>query len=106
MQCFHCGRAVRETIHTQKNYRVDYYSLHTGNTEWAFFVNPNEHVLPLRYLKLTHPADIVTCIECHARGEIRQRLDEDFHGRRPLLEPAQAEPKAVISTPGADTHGE
>ncbi len=105
MQCFHCGKEVRETIHTQKSYRVEYYLLHTGDTEWAFFINPKENVLPLRYLKLTNPVDIITCIQCHARGEIRQRLDDDFSGRRPFCETTQEQPKPVNSTPGADSNG-
>jgi hypothetical protein len=91
MQCAHCGREVRETIHWQKSYRVDYYLLHTGQTEWAFFTNPKEDNLLVHYLKLTQPIDIITCIECYACAEIRQRLDDDFCGRRSfdLAEPQQ-----------------
>ena len=85
MQCFHCDREVRETIHTQKSYSVDYYRLHTGNTEWAFFINPKEDAPPLRYLKLIQPIDIFTCVQCYARPDIRQRLDDDFTGRHSLL---------------------
>ena len=80
MQCTHCGREVRETIHRQKSYKVDYYLLHTGETEWAFFTNSKEDALPFRYLKLTQPIDIITCVQCYAYPEIRQRLDDDFSG--------------------------
>jgi hypothetical protein len=86
MQCFHCGREVRETSHTQKRYNVDYYRLHTGNTEWEFFINPKQDAPPLRYLKLTQPVDILTCVQCYARAEIRQELDDDFTNRRSLLD--------------------
>ena len=86
MQCFHCGREVRETVHRQKSCRVDYYRLHTGQTEWDFFLNPRQDSAPIRYLKLTQPIDIFTCMACYARPDIRQRLDDDFTGRRPLLE--------------------
>jgi len=82
MQCTHCGRDVRETVHWQKRYRVDYYLLHTGETEWAFFTNPKEDAPPLRYLKLTQPIDIITCVHCYAHPEIQRRLDDDFNGRR------------------------
>jgi hypothetical protein len=85
MQCFHCGREVHETTHTQMDYDVDYYRLHTGKTEWDFFANPKEDGVPHRYLKLIQPIDIHTCIQCYARPEIRQRLDDDFNGRRSLL---------------------
>jgi hypothetical protein len=86
MQCFHCGREVRETTHTQKRYNVDYFRLHTGSTEWAFFINPKEDALPLRYLRLIQPIDILTCIQCYARPDVRQRLDDDVNGRRPIID--------------------
>jgi len=86
MQCFHCGRQVRETTHRQKSYHVEYYRLHTGNTEWDFFINPRQDALPHRYLKLTQPIDIFTCVGCYARPDIRQRLDDDVKGRRLLLD--------------------
>ena len=86
MQCFHCGREVRETAHKPKSYKVDYYRLHTGHTELDFLVNPKLDAPPLRYLRLTNPIDIFTCIECHARPEIRRRLDDDITGRRALFD--------------------
>ena len=86
MQCFHCGREVFATIHQAKSYQVDYYRLHTGHTEWDFLVNPRLDAAPVRYLRLSHPVDILTCIDCYARPEIRQRLDDDITGRRELLE--------------------
>jgi len=42
--------------------------------------------LPHRYLKLTQPIDIFTCVGCYARPDIRQRLDDDVKGRRSLLD--------------------
>jgi len=99
MQCFHCGREVRETSHRQKSYRVDYYRLHTGQTEWDFFLNPKQDATPIRYLKLTQPIEILTCTACYARPEIRQRLDDDFTGRRPLLETPRAGGKKTDPIP-------
>src|SRR5437016_12319858 len=84
MQCFHCGRQVRETTHRQKSYHVDYYRLHTGNTEWDIFINPRQDALPHRYLKLTQPLDILTYVGCYDRPDIRKRLDDDVKGRRLL----------------------
>jgi len=86
MYCYHCGRAVRETTHTQKRYKVDYYLLHTGETEWAFFTSLKEDAPTLRYLKLTHPTDIITCVQCYTEPQIKQRLDDDFCGRHALLD--------------------
>ncbi|MSP39214.1 MAG: hypothetical protein EXR70_12050 [Deltaproteobacteria bacterium] len=86
MQCFHCSRAVRETAHQPKNYQVDYYRLHTGHSEVDYLVNPKQDAPPHRYLRLSQPIDIFTCVECYARPEIRQRLDDDITGRRALVD--------------------
>lgn len=53
---------------------VDYYLLHTGYTEWEFFSNPKPDAPSFRYLRLTQPIDILTCIRCYANAQIRQRL--------------------------------
>ncbi|HTN72398.1 MAG TPA: hypothetical protein VMO00_15070 [Methylomirabilota bacterium] len=101
MQCAHCGREVRETIHWQKGYTVDYYLLHTGKTEWAIFTNLKEDALPIRYLKLTQPIDIITCVQCYAYPEIRQRLDDDFSGRRSFSsEGAESDPIIYFNSKG------
>jgi hypothetical protein len=85
MQCYHCGREVFGTVHGQKSYQVDYFRLHTGHAQWDYFVNPKQDSLPIRYLKLTQPIDVLTCVQCYARPEIRQLLDDDFTGRRWLF---------------------
>jgi hypothetical protein len=86
MQCFHCAREVLATTHKPKGYQVDYYRLHTGHCEVDFLLNPKPDAPPLRYLRLTHPIDVITCVDCYARPEIRQRLNDDITGRRALLE--------------------
>jgi hypothetical protein len=86
MQCFHCGRVVQETTHTQKSYKVDYYLLHTGSAEWSFFINPKPDAPPLRYLRLIQPVDIITCTQCYEQPYIRQKIDDDFTGCRSLVE--------------------
>lgn len=89
MQCYHCGREVQGTSHSQKTYKVDYYLLHTGYSQWDYLLSSKPDTLPLRYLKLIRPIDVLTCIQCYARGEIRQLLDDDFTGRRSLLTAAE-----------------
>ncbi len=96
MQCYHCGREVFGTTHTQKSYQVEFYLLHTGHTEWEFLVNPRQDAPPLRYRKLTQPIDVLTCVQCYARSEIRQLLDDDFAGRREL---ADMDAKAETNKP-------
>jgi hypothetical protein len=102
MQCYHCGREVRQTIHWQKAYKVDYYLLHTGPTEWAYFVNPRFDAPPIRYRKLIEPTDIITCVDCYAHPAIRRRLDDDFSGRRPLFEENEDNPANLTPRPDAD----
>jgi hypothetical protein len=99
MQCFHCGREVGETTHRQKSYTVDYYLLHTGKTEWAFFTGPKENAPSLRYLKLTDPFDILTCVHCYALPEIKEKLDHDFKSIASFTDIAQEPEKN--STPEA-----
>jgi hypothetical protein len=96
MQCYHCGREVRETRHRQKTYAVDYYQLHTGTTEWATFVSAKPDVPPLRYLKLTHPVTIITCAQCYGSPDIRQMLDDDFFERRSIVLEAIARDSAPV----------
>lgn len=86
MQCSHCAREVRETTHTQKGYRVDYYLLHTGQTEWTFLKDPKEELPPLRFQRLRQPVDIISCTDCYAKPEIKKRLEEDFRGLRSILD--------------------
>ena len=85
MQCYHCGTEVFGTVHTQKSYKVDYYLLHTGHAQWEYFLNSKQDALPVRYLKVTQPIDVLTCVQCYARPEIRQLLDDDFTGRHWLF---------------------
>jgi len=101
MRCYHCGREIRGTIHTQKSYWVDYYRLHTGHSEWDVFVNPNNDAPPVRYLRLTHPTDILTCVDCCDRPEIRRLLDDDFSGRRSIIDHLLEENRA----PAFDSKG-
>ena len=86
MRCYHCAREVRGTVHMQKSYWVDNYRLHTGHSEWDVLVNPKTDAPPLRYLRLTHPTDILTCIDCYDRPEIRRLLDDDIAGRRSIID--------------------
>jgi len=91
MQCSHCSREVKETRHTQRGYRVDYYVLHTGQTEWVFLKNPKEDAPSLHYLKLTQPVDIITCVDCCDQPQIRSRLQEELNSLEPTLDKKQTE---------------
>jgi hypothetical protein len=77
---------VHGTIHRQKDYRVDFYLLHTGHSEWDFVLSPKQDGALIRYRKLSRPIDVLTCVDCYARPEIRRLLDDDFAGRREVVE--------------------
>lgn len=98
MQCFHCRREVFSTIHRPRDYQVDYYRLHTGQTEVDYLVNPKPDAPPLRYLRLTHPIEVFTCVDCYARPDIRRQLDDDISGRKILIDAAGHEEKFVALT--------
>jgi hypothetical protein len=103
MQCFHCGREVRETSHTPKGYRVDYYLLHTGRTERIFVKDPNDSMTPMTYLKLTEPVALASCIECYADPLIKKRLDDDFHGLKSIFD--EAPPAGLDDASPFHSHG-
>jgi hypothetical protein len=70
----------------QKSYWIDYYRLHTGHSEWDVLVNLKTDAPPVRYLRLTHLTDILTCIDCYDRPEIRRLLNDDIAGRRSIID--------------------
>ncbi len=75
-----------ETTHTQKGYKVDYYLLHTGRTEWTFRRDPREEIPMLYCLRLSHPVDIMSCTSCYDNPKIKKRLDDDFNGLASILD--------------------
>jgi hypothetical protein len=82
MRCYHCGREVGGTLHTQKSYRVDYYRLHTGHSDWDAIVDLKTDTSPVRYLKLTDPTNILTRVDCYDRPDFHL-VDNDFAGGHP-----------------------
>jgi hypothetical protein len=80
---------------------VDYYRLHTGHSEWDVFVNPKTETPPVRYLRLTHPTEILTCVDCYDRPEILRLLYDDFAGRRSIIDHLLEEVRA----PAFDSKG-
>ena len=81
LHCAHCGRAVAETRHTRSSYRVDYYSLHTGDVEPVALQHGDEP--PVTVFKLLTAHDVVTCVECYRKPQVRARRERLF---RPELQ--------------------
>lgn len=81
LRCEHCGRVVRETRHTRTTYRVDYYRMHTGDTEAATISRSDrDEVIP--YRKLIRLLDIITCADCYGRPAVRQERERLFRPER------------------------
>lgn len=79
--CVHCGRTVQSTRHTRTGYRVDYYSMHTGDSEPGTILNEDGSV-EMVYQKLLHAREIVTCVDCYARAEARAERERLFRPER------------------------
>ena len=77
LQCDSCGRPVSETTHTRTDYRVDFYSMHTGEVEPAS-IRVDDGDRSVVYQKLIRPVEIVTCADCYRDPKNRHRLDREF----------------------------
>ena len=78
-RCNHCGRVVRETVHTRSQYRVDYYELHTGEVEESTLKHGEDGQVQV-YQRLRVPETITTCADCYRDPNVR---DEREHRYRP-----------------------
>lgn len=88
LHCTHCGREVGETMHTRASYRVDYYSLHTGDVEPATVARRDDPTESMTVLRLIRPVDVFTCAECYRKPSIRDERELTF---RPELASAPAQ---------------
>jgi hypothetical protein len=81
-RCSHCGRPVQETRHTPTGYRVDYYSLRTGDVEPATLTT--DAGLKVNFFKLLSTVDIITCADCYRLTAVQDEREERFHPERQL----------------------
>jgi hypothetical protein len=65
---------VEETFHTATGYRVDYYSLHTGDVEPASLTT--EGGAQMSFFKLLAPIEIVTCANCYQLAAVQRERAE------------------------------
>lgn len=80
LHCDHCGRAVRETRHTRTSYRVDYFGMHTGPVEEAWFKTDDGEAVP--YLRLVAAVELATCVDCYAKPEVQLARERKFRPER------------------------
>lgn len=81
LRCTHCGRPVRDTLHTRTSYRVDYYALHSGHGE-RHTVGGDERGYANTYVRLLDRFDVITCTDCYGRAVIQAERDRQFRPER------------------------
>jgi hypothetical protein len=77
-RCHHCGREVGETRHTRSSYKVDHYTLYTGEVEPVTRVRGDDTDEVITVLKLVRPMVFTTCADCYRRPEVRSERDQLF----------------------------
>jgi hypothetical protein len=81
LRCNHCGRAVRETLHTRTSYRVDYYTLHSGHGELCT-VAGDDRQQAFTYVRLFDHFDVISCADCYPQAAVQAERDRQFHPER------------------------
>jgi hypothetical protein len=80
LRCDHCSRAVCETQHTRASYRVDYYSLHTGEVEESTVAH--ESGSTFTYQKLVSVVHMITCADCYRKPSVQREREARFRPER------------------------
>jgi hypothetical protein len=75
LHCHHCGREVGETTHTRSSYRVDYYSLHTGDVEPTTLSRHDDPAESVTVLRLVRPTDVFSCVDCYRKPNVRSERE-------------------------------
>jgi len=78
LRCHHCGREVGETQHTRAAYRVDYYTLHTGDVEPTTMTRGEDPTEVVTVMRLVRPVEILTCIDCYRQPSVRRERERLF----------------------------
>ena len=63
-------------MHTRAAYRVDFYSLHTGDVEPVTVQRGDDEAVTV--LKLLTRRDVVTCAECYRQPRVRTAREALF----------------------------
>lgn len=74
-------------MHTRTAYRVDFYALHTGDTEPVSIPDPEDADRAITVLRLVRATNVVSCRDCYHQPAIRRERDLLF---RPELAPDKA----------------
>ncbi len=78
LRCYHCGREVLQTMHTRSSYRIDYYSLHTGEVEPTTMARTDDPADVVTVMRLIRAIEIFTCADCYRRPAVRRERERLF----------------------------
>lgn len=91
LRCDHCGRPVSVTRHTRFAYRVDYYSLHTGEVE-ATTLKTDDERESITVQKLLTAVDVITCVDCYRQPAVQADRERRFRPERYAVVAAEVQP--------------
>ena len=74
-RCHHCGRKVGDTLHTRSTYRVDYYTLHTGEVEPTTMARSDDPSDVVTVMRLVRACEILTCADCYRQAPVRRERE-------------------------------
>ncbi len=95
LHCAHCGREVAETTHTRTAYRVDYYSLHTGDVEPVTMARPDDPSEAVTVLRLVQATNVVSCADCYRQPQVQRAREVRF---RPELAAAEQDASSLVGS--------
>jgi hypothetical protein len=76
-RCVHCGRTVRETVHTRSRYTVDFFELHTGPVEESSFRHGEDGPVQL-FQKLLASELLITCADCYRDPSVQEERERRY----------------------------
>src|SRR5262245_60024822 len=84
LHCGHCGREVGETTHTRSSYRVDFYTLYTGDVEPTTVARRDDPSDTVTVQRLVRAHEVVTCVDCYGRPNVRRERERLFRVERDM----------------------
>lgn len=72
---------MHETRHTRTSYQVDFYALHTGDTEPVAVYDPRDGTT-ITVQRLVRPFDVFTCAECYPQPQVQAERERLFRPER------------------------
>ena len=62
-------------MHTQSSYRVDYYTLHTGDVEPTTMARSDDPSDVVAVMRLVRACEIFTCVDCYGQAPVRRERE-------------------------------